>query len=85
MLRRPFLIAAVASIPLLGGLAIFLRLTATEPLAVAPFNALYADPAAVPTGPLKVLHLGHSLVGHDMPDMLAQLSQSGHSYNSQLG
>lgn len=85
MLKRPFLIAAAASIPILGGLAFFLRLATPEPLASEPFDALYADPATVPTGPLKVLHLGHSLVGHDMPEMLLQLSQGGHSYNSQLG
>jgi hypothetical protein len=32
---------------------------------------------------MHTYHLGHSLVGRDMPAMLAQLA--GHSYNSQLG
>ena len=78
-----FLIAPV--ILLLGGLLLFLRLATPGPLAADAVDALYADPAPAPTGPLKVLHLGHSLVGHDMPDMLTQLAQSGHSYHSQLG
>lgn len=34
---------------------------------------------------LSVFHLGHSLVGRDMPAMLAQLAGKGHHYDSQLG
>ncbi|WP_174843502.1 hypothetical protein [Thalassococcus sp. S3] len=45
----------------------------------------YGTPLAAPEGPLRVFHLGHSLVGRDMPAMLAQLSGSGHGYESQLG
>ena len=55
------------------------------PLARAAFNALYATPAPAPTAPLRVFHLGHSLVGRDMPAMLEQLAGAGHAYNSQLG
>ena len=40
---------------------------------------------AKPTGPLSVYHLGHSLVGHDIPSMLAQLAGAGHDFASQLG
>ena len=40
-------------------------------------------PLAPPTGPLRVYHLGHSLVGRDMPAMLAQFA--GHDHASQLG
>ncbi|MDE4131500.1 hypothetical protein PXK00_00130 [Phaeobacter sp. QD34_3] len=40
---------------------------------------------AAPEQPLKVFHLGHSLVGPVMPHMLAQLAPDGHSWNSQLG
>lgn len=40
---------------------------------------------AAPEGPLKVFHLGHSLVGSVMPHMLAQLAPEGHRWNSQLG
>lgn len=36
-----------------------------------------------PAGPLATYHLGHSLVGRDMPAMLAQLA--GHAHASQLG
>lgn len=46
---------------------------------------LYARPLAPPDASLNVYHLGHSLVGRDMPAMLAQLSGRGHDYASQLG
>lgn len=46
-------------------------------------EALYAAPLTPPAGSLQVFHLGHSLVGRDMPAMLAQLA--GHDYASQLG
>ena len=36
-----------------------------------------------PNGPLRVFHLGHSLVGRDMPVFLAQMA--GHEHASQLG
>lgn len=55
------------------------------PLDAARTDALYTTPAPAPSGPLNVLHLGHSLVGYDMPAMLTQLAEAGHSYNSQLG
>jgi hypothetical protein len=45
--------------------------------------ARYATPLSVPPGPMTVFHLGHSLVGRDMPAMLAQLT--GHEHASQLG
>ncbi|KKB80641.1 hypothetical protein VW29_16665 [Devosia limi DSM 17137] len=47
--------------------------------------SLYDRPALVPERPLSVYHLGHSLVGRDMPAMLAQLAGNGHDYQSQLG
>lgn len=51
-------------------------------LEAAPFPV----PAlSAPDEPLKVYHLGHSLVGPVMPHMLAQLAPKGHSWNSQLG
>lgn len=40
---------------------------------------------APPGGALSVYHLGHSLVGHDMPAMLAQLAGEDHEFASQLG
>ncbi|AXI42970.1 hypothetical protein [Sulfitobacter sp. SK011] len=48
-------------------------------------RALYAQPLTKPAGALKVFHLGHSLVGRDMPAMLAQLAGPEHTYKSQLG
>ena len=85
MFKRISIIIVAVLLHVLGGFAIFSRLTTPEPLAVEAVDALYADPAVAPSGGQKVLHLGHSLVGHNMPEMLAQLAQSGHSYNSQLG
>ncbi|WP_203437217.1 MULTISPECIES: hypothetical protein [Rhizobium] len=52
---------------------------------LAKFEALYSDPLPAPRGPLRVFHLGHSLVGRDMPAMLAELAPKGHAYESQLG
>jgi hypothetical protein len=46
---------------------------------------LYATPLEKPAMGLNVFHLGHSLVGRDMPAMVAQLADAGHSYHSQLG
>ncbi|MBW9117238.1 hypothetical protein JNB88_26820 [Rhizobium cauense] len=54
-------------------------------MGIEEFNALYADPLPQPQGPMRVFHLGHSLVGRDMPAMLAQLAPKGHAYESQLG
>jgi hypothetical protein len=45
----------------------------------------FADSLAAPSDPQSVYHLGHSLVGRDMPAMLAQLAGPGHRYDSQLG
>ena len=52
-------------------------------LTVDAWMARYAAPLTPPAGPMQVYHLGHSLVGRDMPAMLAQLA--GHHYASQLG
>jgi hypothetical protein len=52
-------------------------------LTVEALAQRYAVPLDAPAGPMSVYHLGHSLVGRDMPAMLAQLA--GHDYASQLG
>ena len=65
-----------------GGLT---RCGSAEPMDEAEFDALYTDPASVPVGARDVFHIGHSLVGRDMPAMLAQLAGTGHRYESQLG
>jgi hypothetical protein len=58
-------------------------------LSEADFAARYAAPLTVPQGGMAVYHLGHSLVGRDMPAMLAQLAAAagitGHAHGSQLG
>ena len=46
---------------------------------------LYAKPLSPPDKPLRVFHLGHSLVNRDMPAMLEQLAGTGHDHRSQLG
>lgn len=55
------------------------------PLDIESFEALYTRPAPKPDGARSVFHIGHSLVGRDMPAMLAQLAGEGHDYASQLG
>ncbi|MFN3685743.1 hypothetical protein [Salinarimonas sp.] len=57
----------------------------TAPLSPEALAALYATPLPPPEGPLAVFHLGHSLVGRDMPRMLAAMAPVGHRYASQLG
>lgn len=52
------------------------------PVDRADFEAA-VKPLVPPEGPLRTYHLGHSLVGRDMPAMLAQLA--GHDHASQLG
>ncbi|ESW60848.1 MAG: hypothetical protein Q27BPR15_09730 [Rhodobacter sp. CACIA14H1] len=51
----------------------------------AAMAARFADPLPPPERPLRVFHIGHSLVNRDMPAMLAQLAGNGHRYESQLG
>ncbi|HEX5739235.1 MAG TPA: hypothetical protein VFY22_12050 [Hydrogenophaga sp.] len=68
--------------------ALVLLLTACgwqKSLEPAALSALYAQPLAPPERPLRVFHIGHSLVGRDMPMMLEQLAGAGHDHRSQLG
>lgn len=78
------LVLALSALLLLGAWFAFGR-ARTPPLGQAEYEAVYAQPLAAPAGPLRVYHLGHSLVGRDMPAMLAQLAGEGHRYESQLG
>lgn len=83
---RHFKLIFIAPIVLaLGTLGLWSRYYVPAPLKEEDIRALYNNPAPAPTGPMKILHLGHSLVGHDMPAMLTQLAEDGHKYNSQLG
>lgn len=92
MNRRLGLIGGIAALGLAGlgaaGLMLRRRRASTpDPLprmAGDDFAAAHV-PLTPPQGPLRVFHLGHSLVGRDMPAMLAQLAPEGHEYGSQLG
>ncbi|MEW9918955.1 hypothetical protein AB2B41_05040 [Marimonas sp. MJW-29] len=75
--------AALGVLALAGGLGAYTYAKRRRQVAVA--DALYANPLPKPDGALHVFHLGHSLVGRDMPAMLAQLGGQGHDYASQLG
>lgn len=48
-------------------------------------DRLYQTPLAPPDKPLRVFHIGHSLVNRDMPLMLEQMAGQGHDHRSQLG
>jgi hypothetical protein len=85
MLRRIIPLGVLAALGAFG----LTRLLAPAPMPPLPqmeavdFAAAYASPLEAPEGPVAVYHLGHSLVGRDMPAMLAQLA--GHEHASQLG
>ncbi|MCF3972231.1 hypothetical protein [Paracoccus salsus] len=92
MNRRMGLIGGLAALGLAGlgavGLAVRRRRSSgPAPLPQMPAADFAAAHVALPppTGPLRVYHLGHSLVGRDMPAMLAQLAPEGHDHASQLG
>lgn len=76
-------VAAVAAVA--GGVWLAQPLFQPKPLTEEALAARYADPVPPPSGPLTVYHLGHSLVGRDMPVMLDQLAGAGHFHASQLG
>lgn len=80
--RLPFLLFLCLS-------ACGLAKCAPKPIGSDEISRLYAVPLAVPETPLRVYHLGHSLVGRDMPAMLQQLAEAGvgpgHGYHSQTG
>ena len=81
MAKRRALLAAFA-ISVLGATG---WIVSQKPKALSDqeLAALYDAPLTSPSGPMSVFHLGHSLVGRDMPAMLAQMA--GHEHASQLG
>jgi hypothetical protein len=83
MFKRIALLVIAPALAVLAALGLYTRDPA--PLDADTFEALYATPAPKPDGPRHVFHIGHSLVGRDMPAMLAQLAGEGHDYASQLG
>ncbi|MCG7624722.1 hypothetical protein [Epibacterium sp. Ofav1-8] len=76
-LPRRALLAATALIPV--GLLGIWGFTSAQP-APQDLPALEA-----PEAPLRVYHLGHSLVGQNIPHLLAQFAGEGHRYNMQRG
>ncbi len=83
-----------ARVKLLAGLGVLILLAAAlwrvwptlwpaRALPEEAFRAAYTTPLPPPAGPVKVYHLGHSLVGRDMPAMLA--AAAGHDWRAQLG
>lgn len=74
-MRRRILIGSLLTAALTAGVA---TVAVFRPRALPDI-----PPLARPDRPLATYHLGHSLVGRDMPAMLAQLA--GHAYASQLG
>jgi hypothetical protein len=83
MFKRIALFVIAPAIAALAALGFYAR--GPAPLDIEIFEALYLSPAPRPDGPRQVFHIGHSLVGHTMPAMLAQLAGEGHDYASQLG
>lgn len=78
---RVFMAGLVGALGL-GGVAAWV-LAQPRALNEAEFAAHYDAPLASPSGPQATYHLGHSLVGRDMPALLSQLSGADHA--SQLG
>jgi hypothetical protein len=74
-------IAIALAVLVATGLALW-RFWPVKGLSDQEFAAHYSTPL-LPQAPDAVYHLGHSLVGRDMPAMLAAMG--GHSHNSQLG
>jgi len=79
ILSRRSVLALVAAF---GGFAYFTRV-GSNGAEIA--QTLYAQPLPRPEAALNVYHLGHSLVGRDMPAMVQQLAGPGHAHHSQLG
>lgn len=77
---RWFMVLAVVS--MVGGL--WWWITLPRGIDARSFASAYAEPLP-PQRPARVYHLGHSLVGRDMPEMVAQLMGPGYGYASQLG
>lgn len=89
MMRRTALLGGAAALAFLGGGVGWWRsrqsdrLPAGRPPVSAEVFAAAHRALPPPEGPMATYHLGHSLVGRDMPKILAQLA--GHSFASQLG
>lgn len=83
LLTRRRVIGSGLVLTVLGALGVMRLLPVA--LSETETQALYETPLAAPETPLRVFHLGHSLVGRDMPVFLQQLAPDGHDHQSQLG
>ena len=90
--RKTLLMLGLLLAAALLGLASLGALTALRAPPALPDPVLaepLAPPLPRPEAGLRVFHLGHSLVGRDMPMMLEQLAAAaglaGHDHHSQLG
>jgi hypothetical protein len=83
MSRRTLIaLAAATGLAALGGAWAWRR---PRPASADLVARAYGPKLPPVEGPLRVYHLGHSLVGRDMPAMLAQLAPEGHDYATQTG
>jgi hypothetical protein len=82
--RTTFALAGIGLALLAAGGGATLWWSSPRPISDEEFAAHYAKPLPAPDADLAVYHLGHSLVGRDMPAMLSQLA-GGHDYASQRG
>ncbi|MFN3846448.1 MAG: hypothetical protein ACK4RZ_11615 [Paracoccaceae bacterium] len=80
-MRKGMLALAVATVA--GGLWWLQQSRPPKTLPPEVLAARLAVSLPIPSGPQATYHLGHSLVGRDMPAMLAQMA--GHDHASQLG
>lgn len=84
-LGRPVSVAGLGiGAAILGALALWPQPSAPKDSG-EDLRALYAQKRTLPDRPLHLFQLGHSLVGRDMPAMLAQMAGAGHRYELQLG
>ncbi|MFV0493250.1 MAG: hypothetical protein ACK5M4_15670 [Pseudorhodobacter sp.] len=89
-MKRRYWLAGAAGVTalILGGIFLW-RGRKPTPISKEELAARYAPPLSAPERGLRVYHLGHSLVGRDMPAMLEQLAHAAgfadHRYESQLG
>ncbi len=86
--RKKRLFGAASVVCLAMGALLWLALYTPAPTQ-NPDIAANAPVLAAPTQGLRVFHLGHSLVGRDMPAMVMQLAHAAgfrdHQFQSQLG
>ncbi len=84
-MRKGWIALALAALGLAGLTAQRLISPGAAPLDPASLAERQAEPLMPPPRGMAVYHLGHSLVGRDMPALLAQMAGPGHVSHGQLG